>query len=175
MMTHDNMSHMPYLKKVRSRSSAAQGGSGIAWRELPKRVEEARVARGLTQAELSRRSGVSRPLLSRIESEGRPSLAAETLLRLSAALGVRPEWLWCGTGMMDAAGQVVEQEVLAEAVKRSTGAYELPVIAAANAFAAGGERHTVDGWLARLDEIQAMLGPLLPARERADHVLRRGA
>jgi hypothetical protein len=32
----------------------------------------------------------------------------------------------------------------------------------ANTFARNGERHTVDGWIARLEEVTEKLSPLLP-------------
>jgi transcriptional regulator with XRE-family HTH domain len=147
---------MPYLKQ-RGRNST--DGS---WRGLPERLERARSARGLSQADLSRRSGVAKSLLSRIESQERPSLAAETLLRLSAALGVRPEWLWHGTGVMDAGGELTEHEKLAQAIEQSGRAFHRTVVAVANAFATEGERHMIDGWLDRLREIEKRLEPLLP-------------
>jgi transcriptional regulator with XRE-family HTH domain len=152
---------MPYTKRTSRKSS---GDGGATWRKLPTRLLLARGAQGYSQADLSRESGVADSLLSRIENEERPSLAAETLFRLATALQVRPEWLWRGTGpmMADGSDDMTSHEVLAEAVEKAHGRFHSSVIATANVFARGGERHTVDGWLTRLDEIQGALRSLLP-------------
>jgi transcriptional regulator with XRE-family HTH domain len=125
-------------------------------------LEQVRKARTLSQADLSRRSGVAKSLLSRLESDLRPSLAAETLLRLSSALGVRPEWLWRGEGPMDATERNADWEQFTAALEGKASNYPAPVIAVANSLALGGERHTTQGWIARLDEIQSILAPILP-------------
>lgn len=151
---------MPYLKKRKGKFASIADG---AWRELPVRLEAARRARALSQADLSRLSGVARSLLSRLESTQRPSLAAETLLRLSAALGVRAEWLWRGEGPMDAVEHDTDRRQFLAAVEGRADKYPASVIAVATTFVNAGERHTTAGWLARLDEIHSILAPLLPS------------
>jgi hypothetical protein len=56
-------------------------------------------------------------------------------------------------------------DALAEAVRRARGKFHVCVVATANALADLGERHPIDGWLRRLDEIQGVLEPHLPAIE----------
>jgi transcriptional regulator with XRE-family HTH domain len=46
-----------------------------------------RLAAGLTQAELARRTGIHRPNIARVEA-GRHTPSLETLARLAAAIGV---------------------------------------------------------------------------------------
>jgi transcriptional regulator with XRE-family HTH domain len=151
---------VPYLKKRKAKfESIADGG----WREMPARLEKLRSARALSQADLSRKSGVAKSLLSRLESVERPSMAAETLLRLAAALDVRPEWLWRGEGPMDAAEHSAERKQFTAVLEGKADKYHAAVIAVATTLAAGGERHTTAGWIARLDEIQSMLAPILPS------------
>jgi transcriptional regulator with XRE-family HTH domain len=152
---------MPYYKRTSRKSSEK---ANATWRKLPTRLLLARGSRGYSQADLARHSGVAGSLLSRIENEERPSLAAETLFRLASALGVRPEWLWRGTGPMlaDGSDDISSHEMLAQAVEQSRGRFHASVIATADVFARGGERHTAEGWITRLEEIQQALAPLLP-------------
>lgn len=152
---------MPYYKRTSRKSSDKVTAT---WRKLPTRLLLARGSRGYSQADLARRSGVADSLLSRIENEERPSLAAETLFRLATALDVRPEWLWRGTGPMlaDGSDDMTAHEALADAVEKVRGRFHASVIATADVFARGGERHDVEGWVTRLEEIQRALAPLLP-------------
>jgi transcriptional regulator with XRE-family HTH domain len=150
---------MPYLKKRKAKFASIADG---AWRELPVRLEAARRARALSQADLSRKSNVARSLLSRLESTERPSLAAETLLRLSDALGVRPHWLWKGTGPMNMAEDDPELREFAATLDGVAAKYSASALAVAKTFATAGERHTPSGWIARLDEIESILAPILP-------------
>lgn len=60
--------------------------------EIQRRLEEAFAASGLTQAELSRASGIDRSSIS-LYLSGRYKPKADKLLRLAAALSVTPEWL----------------------------------------------------------------------------------
>ena len=129
---------------------------------MPVRLEKMRRARALSQAELSRKSGVAKSLLSRLESTERPSMAAETLLRLAAALEVRPEWLWRGEGPMDVAEQSAERRQFMAVLEGKADKYHASVLAVATTLSSGGERHTSAGWIARLDEIQSILAPILP-------------
>lgn len=54
---------------------------------LGKRIRELRLAAGLTQAELARRTGIHRPNIARVEA-GRHTPSLETLTRLAQAIGV---------------------------------------------------------------------------------------
>ena len=54
---------------------------------LGARIRELRLAAGLTQAELARRTGIHRPNIARVEA-GRHTPSLETLARLASAIGV---------------------------------------------------------------------------------------
>jgi len=61
------------------------------------RVESLRLARGWTTAELARRTGLSRPFLTRLQAGRHPSLpngAAEAAL--ADVYGVTLDWIWRG-------------------------------------------------------------------------------
>jgi transcriptional regulator with XRE-family HTH domain len=64
---------------------------------VAKRLEKARIARGLSLKELSKRSGVSQSTLSSVKTGHRQgaNLTLETGRRLALALGVSVDWL-CG-------------------------------------------------------------------------------
>ena len=140
------------------------------------RLVKMRNLRGLSQSDLAVRAGISKSVLSRLESFVRDSTEAETVLRLSDALGVRPEWLWWGRGPTepDQAERRfnelrrklekadVEEADLAAALKKAAKAYHDVVITVAGSLASRGERHTVNGWIARLDEIEEQLRAVLP-------------
>ena len=75
---------------------AVHFGSGLANREadiaidgekLGARLRELRLAAGLTQAELARRTGIHRPNIARVEA-GRHTPSLETLARIASAIGV---------------------------------------------------------------------------------------
>ncbi len=83
-----------FLDEVRAESEAA-GPEAVAeleaYRrhfELTRQLHELRVARGLSQAELSRRSGVQQSEISRIE-HGRGNPTYQTLAALAGALRSR--------------------------------------------------------------------------------------
>jgi transcriptional regulator with XRE-family HTH domain len=57
------------------------------------RVEELREAKGWSQAELARRSGVPQPTISRIEAGESGSISLANLERLADALGVDAGYL----------------------------------------------------------------------------------
>ncbi|UJR79252.1 helix-turn-helix domain-containing protein [Sandaracinus amylolyticus] len=64
------------------------GGLGeIDGQRLGARIRALRLAAGLTQAELARRTGIHRPNIARVEA-GRHTPSLETLARLAAAIGV---------------------------------------------------------------------------------------
>lgn len=56
---------------------------------LGKRMRQLRVAAGLTQAELARRTGIHRPNIARVEA-GRHTPSLETVARIAQAIGVSP-------------------------------------------------------------------------------------
>ena len=63
---------------------------------LAHRVREARLDAGITQQSLAAMAGMSGPYVNLLERGRRTSTRADSLLRLSSALGVRPEWLLYG-------------------------------------------------------------------------------
>jgi DNA-binding XRE family transcriptional regulator len=69
-----------------SRANGQTNGS-IDGVKLGRRIRELRLAAGLTQAELARRTGIHRPNIARVEA-GRHTPSLETLARLAQAIGV---------------------------------------------------------------------------------------
>ena len=67
--------------------SNGQNGETIDGARLGARLRELRLAAGLTQAELARRTGIHRPNIARVEA-GRHTPSLETLARLASAIGV---------------------------------------------------------------------------------------
>lgn len=63
------------------------GAIAIDGAKLGARLRELRLAAGLTQAELARRTGIHRPNIARVEA-GRHTPSLETLARLASAIGV---------------------------------------------------------------------------------------
>ena len=51
---------------------------------------------------------------------------------------------------------------LKEAIEKANGRRHIAVIAVAKALSLNGERHTVEGWLARFAEIESRVKPILP-------------
>jgi len=69
------------------------------------RLRAARLAAGLSQADLATRAGLkSQGAVSNIEAGERDNPAAGTLLQLAKVLGVRPYWLLYGKGPMKEGG-----------------------------------------------------------------------
>lgn len=66
---------------------------------LGKRLLTARKLSGLTQAELTKKSGVSQQLISRIENDKVESTTE--VFKLADALNVNPRWLATGDGEME--------------------------------------------------------------------------
>ena len=163
------------MARLRGRPRTQPRAGSIAG-TFGERLVKTRELRGLTQSELAVQAGISKSALSRLESFVRGSTEAETVLRLSDVLEVRPEWLWWGREPFEASPAErrltelrrrleksdVEDENLALALKKSRQIYHDGVVVLANALARRGERHTPDGWLARLEEIRERLEPLLP-------------
>ena len=65
-------------------------------RRLGRAVRQARTAKGLTQEELARRSGFGWRHIQKIEA-GEVNVTVRTICRLSAAIGVDPGVLLCGS------------------------------------------------------------------------------
>jgi DNA-binding XRE family transcriptional regulator len=74
---------------MRTASDASNGHDDIAidGERLGARLRELRLAAGLTQAELARRTGIHRPNIARVEA-GRHTPSLETLARIANAIGV---------------------------------------------------------------------------------------
>ncbi len=64
-----------------------QNDVAISGERLGARLRELRLAAGLTQAELARRTGIHRPNIARVEA-GRQTPSLETLARIANAIGV---------------------------------------------------------------------------------------
>lgn len=58
------------------------------------KIKELREKAGLSQAELSKESGVSRNLIARLESGSLTNTTTDTLFKIANALGVRVEQLF---------------------------------------------------------------------------------
>ena len=82
-----------FANAVGSRSTRLNGagpgeaGTDVDGVRLGARLRSLRLAAGLTQAELARRTGIHRPNIARVEA-GRHTPSLETLSRLAAAIGV---------------------------------------------------------------------------------------
>lgn len=77
-------------------------------------VREWRIARGMTQAELARRLGVTRQTVHAFET-GRKQLSPENMALLGAIIGIATgapisEWQDVSNGMQIAAAKIVEPE-----------------------------------------------------------------
>jgi DNA-binding XRE family transcriptional regulator len=68
-------------------SNGLDGAGTVDGARLGARLRELRLAAGLTQAELARRTGIHRPNIARVEA-GRHTPSLETLARLASAIGV---------------------------------------------------------------------------------------
>lgn len=75
------------LKESNGAASQAAGLGEVDGATLGRRLRELRLAAGLTQAELARRTGIHRPNIARVEA-GRHTPSLETLARLAQAIGV---------------------------------------------------------------------------------------
>lgn len=80
---------------------------------LGKRLQRARQLAGISQSELSRLAGAKRSYVGLLERGVRTRPEARLLMALSAALGVRAEWLLTGQGPGPSARKV--RAALAEA------------------------------------------------------------
>lgn len=65
------------------------------------RLKHVRTLRGLKQAELAKKSGVSQASVSELETGESRSPWGTNLVRLAQTLKVSPEWLASGKGQMD--------------------------------------------------------------------------
>jgi DNA-binding XRE family transcriptional regulator len=70
-----------------SRMTDGPGEIAVDGEKLGARLRELRLAAGLTQAELARRTGIHRPNIARVEA-GRHTPSLETLSRIANAIGV---------------------------------------------------------------------------------------
>jgi DNA-binding XRE family transcriptional regulator len=74
-------------RAAHSVSNGLDGAGAVDGARLGARLRELRLAAGLTQAELARRTGIHRPNIARVEA-GRHTPSLETLARLASAIGV---------------------------------------------------------------------------------------
>jgi len=69
---------------------------GLVMQDLGKRIIQARERRGWSQRDLVRRSGVGQNNLSALEQGKKPSVRADTVVRLAEALRVSTDYLLIG-------------------------------------------------------------------------------
>jgi transcriptional regulator with XRE-family HTH domain len=69
--------------------------------QLGRRIKKARLRRGWTQSLLAEESGVTQPLVSRLESGKQPDVTTEVAKRLAVALGISIDWLVDTWGGLD--------------------------------------------------------------------------
>lgn len=72
----------------------------VAYMELKDRIKVARESAGLTQDQLARRVGVSRPAVGMWEGGQTKTIEGENLVRTAYATGADPLWLATGEGQM---------------------------------------------------------------------------
>jgi DNA-binding XRE family transcriptional regulator len=78
------------LAGARNLAEGASALGDVDGVRLGQRLRALRLAAGLTQAELAKRTGIHRPNIARVEA-GRHTPSLETLARLAAAIGVKTE------------------------------------------------------------------------------------
>lgn len=78
----------------------AKANGTIDGAKLGLRIRELRLAAGLTQAELARRTGIHRPNIARVEA-GRHTPSLETIARLASAIGVPATSVFMSDGSPD--------------------------------------------------------------------------
>ncbi|MEZ4337253.1 MAG: helix-turn-helix transcriptional regulator [Sandaracinaceae bacterium] len=83
-LTTEAVARKSILQKTNGTASTNGSVDGV---RLGQRIRELRLAAGLTQAELARRTGIHRPNIARVEA-GRHTPSLETLARLASAIGV---------------------------------------------------------------------------------------
>lgn len=58
------------------------------------RIRELRTAAGMSQEELARKSGISRPVISKLETTDGDKVTVKTLVAIADALKVEPSYLF---------------------------------------------------------------------------------
>lgn len=58
------------------------------------RIRELRTAAGMSQEELAKRSGISRPVISKLETTDGDKVTVKTLVAIADALKVEPSYLF---------------------------------------------------------------------------------
>lgn len=75
------------------------------------RLRHARRERRMSQIDLAKAAGIKQPSVSELESGETKEISGPTLISISGALKVRPEWLVNGKGPMDdALGTLADDE-----------------------------------------------------------------
>ncbi len=80
----------------------------VAYMELKDRIKVARESAGLTQDQLAKRVGVSRPAVGMWEGGQTKTIEGENLVRTAYATGADPLWLATGEGQMHPASMAKE-------------------------------------------------------------------
>lgn len=77
-----------------------------------KRIRSARKLRRMNQVELAKKAGIRQPTLSDIETGETKMLEGGTLIALSGALEVRPEWIMSGQLPMESGNFAMQNDKL---------------------------------------------------------------
>src|SRR5579864_4477940 len=109
----------PRPKAARSTTSGRNGGASPLERYLGSTIRELRRKHGLTIAVISERTGISRGMLSRIET-GQTATSLETLSRLAQGLGVSLSALFRNYDVADGGVQLVKKGKGMEVPRRGT-------------------------------------------------------
>ncbi len=103
----------------RTPAQARETGASPLERYLGSTIRELRRKHGLTIADISDRSGISRGMLSRIET-GQTATSLDTLLRLAQGLGVSLSALFRNYDVADGGVQLVKKGKGMEVARRGT-------------------------------------------------------
>jgi transcriptional regulator with XRE-family HTH domain len=101
---------------------------------LAGRVSSLRKHRGLSQAALGKRVGISQSAIAQIETGMSKTIKGNTLLKMAAALEANPRWIMTGNGeplMLDDPGDFSE---LLELYESMDDDHKAAIVAAARAF-----------------------------------------
>lgn len=90
----------------RGRGAAILPAQRAAVRAIAADLKEARMRQGLSLADMARRSGLTRPAISRLENGLRPNPTLDTLFRYAAALGLEIRLAVWSAGDVPAASTV---------------------------------------------------------------------
>ncbi|HEX4584397.1 MAG TPA: XRE family transcriptional regulator [Burkholderiaceae bacterium] len=109
----------PLARAARAPAQNKQGAPSPLERYLGSTIRELRRKHGLTIADISERTGISRGMLSRIET-GQTATSLETLSRLAQGLGVSLSALFRNYDLADGGVQLVKKGKGMEVARRGT-------------------------------------------------------